>query len=223
MSELTQTRADFEGPGLVKPFQGFLISRRHDELWKDPSSLTVSSLGLSHRNLLAPLLVSKHCVSGGAPAGLSLFPPRASSSQLCSLIYLLHLSLCALSITSCFWRGFPSVWFRLYLRIFNFSLILLNRTDDFSVISISANGYRLPSLQRRTATVTYLSLFLAFCLYLSCLASDKGEYKIYTYHTQIDWREGLWHRQIIERIQHVIQVIFLGETNKQQKRQKINK
>lgn len=31
VSELTQTQADFEGPGLVKPFQ-FLISRRNDEL-----------------------------------------------------------------------------------------------------------------------------------------------------------------------------------------------
>lgn len=31
MSEVTQTQADFEGPGLVKPSQ-FLIRGRHDEL-----------------------------------------------------------------------------------------------------------------------------------------------------------------------------------------------
>lgn len=60
--ELTQTQADFEGPGLVKPLQ-VLISRRHDELWKDPSSLNMSSSALSHKNLLAPLLVSKQSVS----------------------------------------------------------------------------------------------------------------------------------------------------------------
>lgn len=31
MSEVTQTQADFEGPGIVKPSQ-FLIRGRHDEL-----------------------------------------------------------------------------------------------------------------------------------------------------------------------------------------------
>lgn len=62
VSELTQTQADFERLGLIKPFQ-FLISGRHYELWKDPSSLNMSSSGLSHKNLLVPLLVSKHSVS----------------------------------------------------------------------------------------------------------------------------------------------------------------
>lgn len=40
---------------------------------------------------------------------------------------------------------------------------------------------------------------------------------VYTYHTQVDWREGLWHWQIIERVQHVVQVIFLGERHKKMK------
>lgn len=41
---------------------------------------------------------------------------------------------------------------------------------------------------------------------------------MYTYHTQVDWREGLWHWQIIERVQHVVQVIFLGERCKKKKK-----
>lgn len=45
--------------------------------------------------------------------------------------------------------------------------------------------------------------------------SDRGARGVCTYHTQVDWREGLWHWQIIERVQHVVQVIFLGETDKQ--------
>lgn len=41
-----------------------------------------------------------------------------------------------------------------------------------------------------------------------------------TYHTQVDWREGLWHWQIIERVQHVVQVIFLGERHKKKERKR---
>lgn len=65
---------------------------------------------------------------------------------------------------------------------------------------------------QRTLAVTYPSSFLLFlALLAAALPVIRGEYEIYTYHTQVDWREGLWHRQIIERIQHVIQLIFLGE------------
>lgn len=76
VSELTQTPADFEGPGIIKPFW-CLISGRHDELWKEPSSLNMSSSSLSHKNLLAPLLVSKQSVSGG-PSVSPLLLPTAS-------------------------------------------------------------------------------------------------------------------------------------------------
>lgn len=46
------------------------------------------------------------------------------------------------------------------------------------------------------------------------------EARVCTYHTQVDWREGLWHWQIIERVQHVVQVIFLGERHKKKERKR---
>lgn len=52
--------------------------------------------------------------------------------------------------------------------------------------------------------------------------SARGACGVCTYHTQVDWREGLWHWQIIERVQHVVQVIFLGETDKQWKQKARN-
>lgn len=132
MSELTQTQADFEGPGLVKPFH-FLISRRHDELRKDPSSLNMSSSGLSHKNLLVPLLVSKQSVSPGPSVSLCSYLVYLNLLLLsifcllcCSLIYLLHLSLYTLPISLFFacLPYFPSVCF--YAICVSCSLLCVN-------------------------------------------------------------------------------------------------
>lgn len=255
MSELTQTQADFEGLVLVKTFQ-FLISRRHDELWKDPSSLNMSSSGLSQKNLLAPLLVSKQSVSPGPSMSLCcylvylnlppalhflsalsflLFISSISTSILCRslrfclsalfsfCLFLCHLCLllsplCQFHFSSHYSSPFVSTFFSITQFIFSVSRSTFNYLSQ--LLSSPLSFPQSPSwcntrLQQPTCPSLHLSTST-----LSCLASDKGEYEIYTYHTQVDWREGLWHRQIIERIQHVIQVIFLGERHKQQKKKK---
>lgn len=145
VSELTQTQADFEGPGLVKPFQ-FLISRRHDELWKDPSSLNMSSSGLSHKNLLAPLLVSKQSVSPGPSVSLRFYLVYLNLLLLstfcllcCSLIYLLRLSLNTLPISPrfCLSALFFFCLFSCHLWLLLSSLCQFHLSSHYSSLFVS--------------------------------------------------------------------------------------
>lgn len=136
VSELTKTQADFGGPALVKPSQS-LISRRHDELWKSPSGLNMSSSSLSHKNLLAPLFVSKQSVSLGPCVSLTTFLPSPSwppppllllsDHHSCSLSQL-HLPLPLLSVDLSLLPPIK-LWccstFRLFLAMTSFSLPLL--------------------------------------------------------------------------------------------------
>lgn len=181
---------------LVRPFQTLISRGRLVDLWEDPSSLNMSGLSKKKKKLLAPLCVSKQSVSPG------LCDSRAShtfcilvtfcSHMCCFLIYLLHLELYTLSVF-------------LVFCLFWWHLLFLSGT--FSIIHQLLWTFRYIS-HLLSVTPTHLSSQTSLFLWFS-------EYEIHTYHAQVDWRVGLWHRQIIERIQQVIQVIFLQETNKQ--------
>lgn len=67
----------------------------------------------------------------------------------------------------------------------------------------------------KTSSTVTLPVPASLCA-LRLIRSEYRTYQTYTYHTQVDWREGLWHRQIVERIQHVVQVIFLRQRHKRQ-------
>ena len=211
----------------------------------------MSSSGLSHKNLFAPLLVFQtECQSWALCVSLCsylVFFNLLPLSAFCrSLIHLVHFNLCALSISPRFCLSalflFLSVFMPslsppplVFVSISFYSSLFLPLSPLFpSIINV------VFSVSRSTFNFLQPTFFFFSCSLLpdathyysnlpvplssstlSCLASDKGEYEIYTYHTQVDWREGLWHRQIIERIQHVIQVIFLGrETNNKRRRKK---
>lgn len=193
MSELTQTQARSEGPGLVRPFR-LLISRRHDELWGDPSSSSVTSWVYRIKNLLAPLLVSKHSTS-----------PEPRESFCSHLVYLnpllictrhLHchcliysLLLCTLSASSsfCLSAQFPfilmpsssrliflvstSFEFSLYFPFLSplFLLYIISSVSLILLLTTSANSYHL--LWCNTL-LQYLSPFPLFNLHFSCRVSS---------------------------------------------------
>lgn len=199
---------------------------------KSCERLDMLSLNLSHKNLLVPLLVCKHSVSPGPsvsrrsylvhlnlPPALHflLFPHLSCPFQSPHFVDLSNFCLSALFSSSFSFFLNYTIYVLLSFCQFHFSshytFFLIPFLSFIMSLVLLLNALHPLSFSfpiQRTSTV--------FTSTLSCLASNKGISGIYTYHTQVDWREGLWHRQIIERIQQVIQVIFLGNRNKQQKK-----
>lgn len=149
----------------------------------------MSSLGLSHKNLLAPLLVSKQSVSPGPSVSLcylvylNLLLLSTFSLLHRSLIYLVHFNLYALSISPCsaclpyflsvcFYAVFVSssrlcVNFILVLIILHFfSIINVVFSDSRSTFNFFSQHllffYAVSFLMQHTTTVTYLSPFPSF-------------------------------------------------------------
>lgn len=177
-------------------------------------SLDTLSLGLSYKKkLLVPLQVSKQSVS------LRIFShpitrrpsPKLKPEVLADLSN--FLPVCPILLLPCFCAACVSssrsaVNFALDLIIplfsFNFFLALVFFKYSGQLLSSSF----LFSLQ--SASPGSLSI-------LTLHPTPPGQAWVYTYHAKVDGRVGLWHRQIVEGIEHVIQVIFLGGGNKQEK------
>lgn len=165
---------------------------------KDPSSLNMSSSGLSHKNLLAPLLVSKQSVSPGPSASLCSYleyfnfpaalhflpaPLLPHLSRPFQPLYFVNLTRFCLSALFTF-----SVFCHLCLllsplRQFHFnphysSLFVSTFFSHTTLLSTSFECYHplfifptVSFLMQHTTTTTYLSLSPSFYLYsqLSCL------------------------------------------------------
>lgn len=137
------------------------------------------------------------------PLRSRLLPTPSFSSTSSSLFSLSYFP------PACFWAIFISSASETFVFNSHYFSVLFHFFPSWSLVCLALLfvyfGWVFAS-QRHRFTALHWSTF-----------SDRGACGVCTYHTQADWREGLWHWQIIERVQHVVQVIFLGETDRRWK------
>lgn len=195
----------YQEPKLEGPrVDSLAISGRVVKVWN------TLSLGLSHKKkLLVPLQVSKHSVS----LRISSHPitsPALKPGVLADLSN--FLPVCPILLLPCF----RAVCVSSSRSAVNFAL------DLIIPLFFPFNFFLALVFFLSTPASCYHPLFFsAFSLHLLAVCPSRpstpphpppppGQAWVYTYHAQVDGRVGLWHGQIVERMEHVVQVIFLG-------------